>query len=96
MHVVTVHFTIHPQHVRAFLRLILVNAKISREAEAGCRQFDVCHNAERPESVFLYEVYDSAAAFEDHLKTTHFNSFDEATREMISAKQVHVYDSLNQ
>ncbi len=96
MYVVTVRFTIGPQHVRAFIPLVLENARTSRNTETGCRQFDVCHNAARPESVFLYEVYDSPSAFEDHLGTAHFKSFDEATRGMVTAKQVFAYERLNQ
>ena len=41
MYVITVEFTIHPEHLAAFMPLMLENARISRETEPGCRRFDV-------------------------------------------------------
>ena len=95
MYVVTVQFTLDSRHMGSFILLILENARVSRETERGCRQFDVCRDPAQPESVFLYEIYDSRAAFEEHMKTMHFQSFDQATSGMVTGKQVHVYERLN-
>ena len=38
--------------------------------------------------MFLYEVYDDRAAFDAHLSTPHFKSFDAATAGMIRSKKV--------
>jgi quinol monooxygenase YgiN len=95
MYVVTVHFTLDSRHVDSFIPLILNNARVSRETERGCRQFDVCRDPVQPESVFLYEVYDSRAAFDEHVKSMHFLSFDQATSGLVTGKQVYVYERLN-
>jgi quinol monooxygenase YgiN len=95
MHVVTVEFTLDARHIGSFIPLMLENARVSRETERGCHQFDVCRDPAQPESVFLYEIYDSRAAFEQHLKTTHYQSFDQATSGMVTGKQVHVYERLD-
>jgi len=42
MYVVTVVFEPKAEHAPAFRAAMLANAKASREAEPGCRQFDVC------------------------------------------------------
>jgi len=44
-----------------------------------CRQFDVCVSASHSNGVFLYEVYDSKAAFDAHLASAHFRQFTEST-----------------
>lgn len=95
MYVITVEFTIHPQHLAAFMPLMLENASRSRAAEPGCRRFDVCRDPGQTEQVFLYEIYDDRAAFDLHLAAAHFKSFDAATKSMIAKKTVHAYELVN-
>jgi quinol monooxygenase YgiN len=65
-HVVTVVFRVRDEHVDEFRRAVLANAAASLSAEPGCLVFDVCENADRSQ-FFLYELYESAAAFDEHL-----------------------------
>ncbi len=95
MHVIVVHFTLDSRHIASFMPLMLENARTSRETEPGCRQFDVCVDPAKPEFVVLYEVYDSAAAFAEHVKSAHFKSFDQATSGMVMTKQVHTLKRLS-
>jgi quinol monooxygenase YgiN len=95
MYVITVDFVLHAQHTGAFMPLMLENARVSRETESGCRRFDVCRDPARPECVFLYEMYDDRAAFEAHLMTAHFKTFDELTKSMVESKAVHSYELMN-
>ncbi|MDQ2080928.1 putative quinol monooxygenase [Xanthobacteraceae bacterium Astr-EGSB] len=94
MYIVTVDFTISPGRLADFLPLMLDNARVSREREPGCRQFDVCRSPEQPQAIFLYEVYDDAGAFQMHLDSAHFRAFDAAVRDMIASKQVRVHERL--
>jgi quinol monooxygenase YgiN len=82
MYVVTVKFTIDPRQWASFLPQMLQNAEKSRAEEPGCQQFDVCIDG-NASSVFLYEIYESRAAFDAHIESAHFQAFDEATRPMI-------------
>jgi len=91
MYIVTVEFTIHPERMPVFMPLMVDNARASREQEPGCRQFDVCLDPAAPNLVYLYEVYDDRAAFDAHLATAHFRSFDAAVRDMVAAKAVRIY-----
>ncbi|MDD9746277.1 MULTISPECIES: putative quinol monooxygenase [Marinovum] len=86
MYAVTVSFTLRPGARADFLPLMTENARLSLQREAGCRQFDVCTDG--GEEIFLYEIYDSAQAFETHLKSPHFQSFDAAVAGMIADKSV--------
>lgn len=90
-----VTFRLRPGALSAFLPMVLENARTSVAEEPGCRRFDVCL-PESGDEVLLYEVYDDAAAFDAHLATPHFLSFDAATRDMVAAKDarrfgVHVH-----
>jgi len=92
MYVITVVFTIHPEHLAGFMLLMLENARISRETEPGCRRFDVCRDPAQPEHVFLYELYDDRAAFDAHLAAAHFKAFDGAVKAMVASKTVNAYE----
>lgn len=96
MFAVVVTFQIKPEAAAAFLPLMLGNAKTSLADEPGCHQFDVATDPARPEEVFLYELYDDAAAFDAHLASAHFHAFDAATAEMIAQKSVRTYTQVRQ
>ena len=86
MLVVTVRFVAKPEHALQFLHRIRMQASASRESEPGCLQFDVCVDLRDPRQVFLYEVYSSAQAFDEHLVSKHFREFDKETRDWIVSK----------
>ena len=91
MYVVTVAFEIRPEAAAAFLPLMLENARASLAEEPGCLRFDVCRD-EAPDDtppvrIFLYEIYRDRDAFDAHLASAHFQSFDTATRSMVASKQ---------
>ena len=88
---VTVLFEIWPQHWDEFIELVNQNAKTSLKLEKQCHQFDVCTDEARPHMVFLYEIYESPAAFNDHLDSEHFKTFDAAVTKMIKTKDVKTY-----
>lgn len=93
MYVVTVLFEPKPEHAAAFRAAMLANAKVSRETEPGCRQFDVCVEADTGRT-FLYEIYDDRAAFEAHLAAAHFKAFDDAIRDWVARKDVKIYERI--
>ncbi|MBY6112966.1 antibiotic biosynthesis monooxygenase [Mameliella alba] len=88
MYAVTVRFTLHAGQAEHFLPLMRDNAATSLRVEEGCHRFDVCTDPDQPEAVFLYELYEDAAAFQIHLAAKHFKSFDKATAGMVADKQV--------
>ena len=91
MCVVTVTFQIHPEQIDAFLPLIIDNARVSRQSEAGCQLFDICRDMNE---VFLYEVYDDRAAFDTHLGSKHFKAFDAAIQHMVVDKHIRLFDEV--
>lgn len=95
MYVVAVTLKIDPAHREAFRGLMQTNAETSLQVEPGCRQFDVCRDSAEPDTVFLYEVYDDRAAFDAHLASAHFKTFDAAVAQMVLAKQINTFDQVN-
>ena len=96
MFAVIVTFEIREGQMEAFMPLMLANAATSLEDEAGCHQFDVCRDPERPDEVFLYEIYEDAQAFQIHLKSAHFLAFDTKVADMIASKSVKTYGEVTQ
>lgn len=93
---VVVSFIIKPEAIADFMPLMLANARTSLAQEEGCLQFDVATNADRAEEVFLYEIYTSRAAFDLHLNTAHFKSFDAAIIDMVTSKEVQTFAQVSQ
>jgi (4S)-4-hydroxy-5-phosphonooxypentane-2,3-dione isomerase len=88
MYVVTVEFTVKPQHREAFMQAMAANAHASLAREKGCTQFDVCTSEQDPCHVFLYEIYQSKEDFQAHLATPHFAEFNQNTGMWIDKKLV--------
>ncbi len=86
-YVVTVRFRAKAPHRGDFRAAMIDNATASREAEPGCRQFDVCESADGAD-IFLYEVYDDEAAFRAHLATAHYQRFNALVTPWLEVKDV--------
>ena len=82
--VLVVEFQVKPESLDKFNQLIAVNARASVAEEPGCHQFDVLHNNDDPCHVVLYEVYDSPAAFQDHMGMKHTQTFLGQVKELIT------------
>lgn len=88
MYAVFVVFQIKHHAIDDFLPAMLENAATSLEKEPACHQFDVCLNPDRRDEIYLYELYTNRAAFEAHLESAHFKSFDAHVAPMIAAKSL--------
>jgi autoinducer 2-degrading protein len=78
-----VEFEVRPEHLQRFNELVAINARASVEKEPGCQQFDVLYQADEPNRVVLYEIYDSAAAFAEHMACEHTKTFLQAAKELV-------------
>ena len=54
--------------------------------EPGCKRFDIINLASDPNHFFLYEVYDSEAAFKAHRASEHFKKYAEVTAKMVAKR----------
>jgi (4S)-4-hydroxy-5-phosphonooxypentane-2,3-dione isomerase len=88
---VTVVFEVKKEAIEAFREAVVQQANNSLTKEAGCRRFDVCFDAARPERVFLYELYDDGAAFDRHRETDHFARFNKTAEPLVEEKRVETW-----
>jgi len=86
--VIIVDFRLKPGTYDRFRALIVENAAASVRDEPGCRRFDVVVPEGEADRIVLYEIYDDAAAFDAHLKTPHFASFDAASAPLVAGRTV--------
>jgi (4S)-4-hydroxy-5-phosphonooxypentane-2,3-dione isomerase len=83
-----VEFRIKPEQIDAFAVEIAENARLSRETEPGCRQFDVCRDGAEPALFYLYELYDDEAAIQAHLASAHYQRMNTQTADWVASKAV--------
>jgi (4S)-4-hydroxy-5-phosphonooxypentane-2,3-dione isomerase len=88
MFVVIVEFSLKAEHRTAFIEAMLANARVSLAEEPGCHHFDVNASPDDPNLIHLYELYDDRAAFDAHLQSPHFLSFNRTVQEFVADKRV--------
>ena len=57
--------------------------------EPGCRDFIITVSQKDPNHVFIFEVYDDAAAFDAHRQTDHFKKYAATTKDMVAKRDAH-------
>jgi autoinducer 2-degrading protein len=74
---------------------VRANAATSVAMEPGCQRFDVLvpRNA-APGDIVLYEIYDDRGAFEAHLASEHFASFDRQTKAIVTNKVIVEFEAI--
>ncbi len=88
MYVVTVIFEIEREEVENFLARVQRQARDSLDNEPGCRRFDVSVSRKQRERILLYEIYDNADAFAEHLASPHFVAFDREVSPYTRSKHI--------
>ena len=86
--VIVVDFRLKAGAKTRFRPLIDANARASVRDEPGCRRFDVVEPEGEPDRIYLYEIYDDAAAFDAHCQSEHFQKFDEESAPFVAQKSV--------
>ena len=88
MFVITVKFVINEKDIEKFKVRILQQARDSLELEKDCHQFDVCHDSNNKNIVFLYEIYSDKNAFDIHLNSKHYLAFNDEVTSWVKEKIV--------
>ena len=85
--IAAVEYDVMPGKLDDFLAAVNENAAASVK-EPGCRELNVTVSQKDPNHVFIFEVYDNAAAAEAHLATEHFKKYKAATKDLVVRRQV--------
>lgn len=94
MFAVTVRFDLAPGAAAEFIDRMKRQARDSLEIEESCRHFDICVDSQDESRVFLYELYDDAAAFDAHLASDHFKSFAADVEPLLRQRVIETWDRL--
>lgn len=92
---IAVKFVVKSQYVEDFRAAILLHASNTLTNEPGCKQFDVCHDPQHEQVIFLYEVYESQAAISAHQQMPYYATFGEIAREMVEDRELTIYEIVN-
>ena len=93
LYVNAVDLDIKPEDTEKYLAALRENGA-SAVKEPGCREFNIHVQASNPNHVFVYEVYDNAAALEAHRATDHFKTYAAATANMAAKREVRAMTSV--
>jgi quinol monooxygenase YgiN len=81
-----VEYDIVPGQVDNFLAALKENGAASVK-EPGCRELDITVSQKDPNHVFIFEVYENAAAAEAHTATEHFKKYKAITKDMVAKRE---------
>jgi autoinducer 2-degrading protein len=87
VYVNAVDLVIVPSEMSKYVEAIKENGAASVK-EPGCREFNVLVLPNRPNHVFLFEVYDNEAALAAHRETPHFKKYMVTTGNMVADRNV--------
>jgi autoinducer 2-degrading protein len=76
-----------PSEMAKFIEAIKENAA-NAVKNPGCREFNISVLANRPNHVFLYEVFDNEAAFNAYRATDYFKKYQAATASMVADRNL--------
>ena len=88
-----VEYDVVPGQIDSFLSALKENAAASVK-EPGCRELNISVAQKDPNHVFIYEVYNDAAAAEAHTATDHFKKYKAATAGMTTKREAKSYSSV--
>jgi autoinducer 2-degrading protein len=57
--------------------------------EPGCHAFNIAVSQNDKNHVFIFEVYDNAAALDAHRQTDHFKKYATTTKDMVAKRDPH-------
>jgi autoinducer 2-degrading protein len=89
LYVNAVDIDIVPGQIDNYLAALKENGAASVKEESGCRAFEITVSQKDPNHVFIFEVYDNAAALDAHRQTDHFKKYAATTKDMVAKRDPH-------
>jgi (4S)-4-hydroxy-5-phosphonooxypentane-2,3-dione isomerase len=93
LYVNAVDLDIVPGQIDNYLAAAKENGAASVK-EPGCHEFNVLVSQKDPNHVFLFEVYDNAAALDAHRATDHFKKYSATVANMVAKREVRAFSSV--
>jgi (4S)-4-hydroxy-5-phosphonooxypentane-2,3-dione isomerase len=86
LYINAVDIDVVPGQIDAYLAALKENAAASVH-ESGCHEFNITVSQKDPNHVFIFEVYDNAAALDAHRTTDHFKKYAATTKDMVAKRE---------
>jgi len=93
LYISAVDIDVVPGQVDAYVAALKENGAAAVN-EPGCREFNITVSQKDPNHVFIFEVYDNAAALDAHRATDHFKKYVATTKDMIAKREVRPFWSV--
>jgi (4S)-4-hydroxy-5-phosphonooxypentane-2,3-dione isomerase len=93
LHISAVDIDVVPGQIDAYLAALKENGAAAVN-EPGCREFNITVSQKDPNHVFIFEVYDDAAALEAHRATDHFKKYAATTKDMVAKREARALSSV--
>jgi quinol monooxygenase YgiN len=94
LYVNAVDIDVVPGEIDRYLAALKENGAAAVKQEPGCHTFDITVSQTDPNHVFIFEVYDSAAALEAHRTTDHFKKYAATTKDMVAKREARALSSV--
>jgi len=78
---------IQPDKVDPFIAAVRLDGLGSTHEEPGCLRFDVYQNIQKPDELYLYEVYVNKATFEYHTRTPHIAKWRDTVKDWYAGER---------
>jgi quinol monooxygenase YgiN len=94
LYVNAVDIDVVPGQIENYLAALKENGAAAVQTEPGCREFNITVSQNDPNHVFIFEVYDNAAALDAHRQTDHFKKYAATTKAMVAKREAHPLSSV--
>jgi quinol monooxygenase YgiN len=94
LYINAVDIDVVPGQIETYLAAIKEVGAATIRTEPGCSEFDITVSQKDPNRVFIFEVYDNAAAVDAHLKTDHYKKYAATVKDIIAKREVHPLSSI--
>ncbi len=92
MFVVIVKIEVDAENQRMFNNAAKKQAEVTLDRERGCLKYDVCTDLRRKSNFMLLQEYESKEAYDFHLKSEHYTTFDQITATWVAMRMVELWE----
>jgi (4S)-4-hydroxy-5-phosphonooxypentane-2,3-dione isomerase len=86
-YVITADFEIAAPNFDKYVALAKENAAASIK-DPGCHEFNIAVSPKSPNHVYLFEIWENAAALDAHRATDHLKAYLSATKDMVAKRDI--------
>jgi (4S)-4-hydroxy-5-phosphonooxypentane-2,3-dione isomerase len=94
LYINAVNIDVVPGQIENYLAAIKEVGAAAIKTEPGCSEFDVTVSQKDPNHLFIFEVYENAAAFDAHLKSDHYKKYAATAKDVVAKREVHSLSSV--